>query len=239
MKSRRTGRARASAILVATTLTCGLVMASSGAAAPLSGSGDNRSAKVAPSEVEGLADPPPSADLLEGFANVDSVAVSEFGQQVRALALKYPEAGGAAWFDEQTGDLVVRVKESPTAHDYRSAVASLPGSPVTLRFEETQYSLAQLLSLNETHEWAGEYQSAIVYVLANELYETVSVYVSANADEIQALAQEHAGFAAEVTVVGGEGILTYEDTRRNDWNDFDGLKVVFGEGSAAGEAMAQ
>ncbi|WP_124820751.1 hypothetical protein [Micromonospora ureilytica] len=156
------------------------------------------------------ADPPtPESENLTtvGFAaSIDTEAVNRQFHRLKAMAATYPEGSGSTYFDEATGQLVVRYVENQEGARWRATGRSLRAlaGDVPIRYEATAISLARLeeatKSLNDSRTWAGELAGMVHQVRLDELADQIVIEAAGEAEKLATAAIRATGIKPRVTV---------------------------------------
>jgi hypothetical protein len=177
------------------------------------------------------AAPATNGPSLAGFAAVDTAAMTRQFHRLQSVAGAHAEGAGGTYFDETTGQLVVRVVSNTGGERVRAAVNTLARQTgdVQVRFESTNTPIKRLrdaaASLDASHAWAGERAGLVNQVWLDELALQIVIDASGGAAELAAAAEKATGFKAEVTISDGAVPLS----RRNDTAPFYGGLAIWNE----------
>ncbi|MEH1169329.1 hypothetical protein V6V47_28515 [Micromonospora sp. CPCC 205539] len=145
-------------------------------------------------------------DTVGFAAGIDTEAVNRQFHRLKDMAAAYPEGSGSTFFDEATGQLVVRYVENQEGARWRahgSSLRALAGD-VPIRYEATGTSLARLeaatKSLNDSRGWAGDLAGMVHQVRLDELADQVVIEAAGEADKLAAAANRATGIKTRVTV---------------------------------------
>ncbi|GIF62011.1 hypothetical protein Ais01nite_00460 [Asanoa ishikariensis] len=142
-----------------------------------------------------------------GFAaSVDVEAMNSQFHRLEALAAAHPGGAGGTYFDEATGELVVRQVTNVEGGRLRSAVSlrSRLAGEVPVRFEATTVSMRRLeaatKALQESRSWAGASAASVHGVSLDRLAAQIVINASGDADALIAAAVKSTGLTPRVAI---------------------------------------
>ncbi|KAB1945576.1 hypothetical protein F8271_07925 [Micromonospora sp. ALFpr18c] len=152
---------------------------------------------------ESTAGPAPQT----GFAAaVDVEAMTAQFHRLEAVAAAHPDGAGGTYFDEQTGQLVVRQVQNTEGDRLRSAVGSRSrqAGEVPVRFETTAVPIKRLEAavarLESSRTWAGSHAASVDRVKLDRLAAQVVIHASGDADALVAAAVRATGVTPRVSI---------------------------------------
>ncbi|MBE1489472.1 chymotrypsin family serine protease [Plantactinospora soyae] len=161
-----------------------------------------------------------------GFAaDVDTAAMTRQYHRLRAMAAADPEGAGSTYFDEATGQLVVRyVKNEDGARwQARGRGLAAQAGDVPVRYEATDVSLRRLeeatKSLDDSRGWAGSLAGLVHQVRLDELADEIVIEAAGEAEKLAAAAERATGLPPRVTVSKAGPV---QQSRRSDTAPFYG-----------------
>ncbi|MEV0808825.1 hypothetical protein [Micromonospora sp. NPDC050200] len=142
-----------------------------------------------------------------GFAaGVDVEAMTAQFHRLEAVAAAHPDGAGGTYFDEATGQLVVRQVRNAEGDRLRSAVGlrSRQAGEVPVRFETTAVPMKRLEAATEQLEssraWAGAHAASIHRVKLDRLAAQIVIHASGDADALVAAAVKATGVTPQVSI---------------------------------------
>ncbi|MFE9914668.1 hypothetical protein ACFYPG_05855 [Micromonospora sp. NPDC005553] len=142
-----------------------------------------------------------------GFAAaVDVEAMTAQFHRLEAAAAAHPDGAGGTYFDEVTGQLVVRQVQNAEGARLRSAVGSRSrqAGEVPVRFETTAVPIKRLEAAAErlanSRAWAGSHAASVDRVKLDRLAGEVVIHASGDADALAAAAVKATGVTPRVSV---------------------------------------
>ncbi|WP_329101391.1 S1 family peptidase [Micromonospora sp. NBC_01699] len=167
-----------------------------------------------------------------GFAaSVDTEAMNAQYHRLVAMAAAYPDGSGSTYFDEATGQLVVRYVENRNGALWRAqgrTMRAIAGD-VPIRYEATKISSARLAkatkSLDESRDWAGELAGMVHQVRLDELADQIVIEAAGEAEKLAAAANRATGITPRVTVSRSGPT---RQTRRSDSAPYYGGMALWG-----------
>jgi hypothetical protein len=161
------------------------------------------------------ADPPPAA----GRSAIDVDALNRQAERLRGVARANPGTAGGSYFDEATGQMVVRYVGEAGLRAMRggTAGAARQSGEIPIRYERTAVPIATLEAavdkLNHTRAWAGPAAGRFHLATLNVPRAEVKITVSGEAEQLAAAAARATGVTPRVEIVAGGPVA---DSRRND-----------------------
>ncbi|MEV4481361.1 hypothetical protein [Micromonospora coxensis] len=142
-----------------------------------------------------------------GFAaGVDVEAMTAQFHRLEAIAAAHPDGAGGTYFDEETGELVVRQVPNEEGARLKSAVGlrSRQAGEVPVRFEAAAVPIKRLEAaakqLDRSRAWAGAHAGSVHRVKVDRLAAQVVVHASGDAEALVAAATKATGLTPRVSL---------------------------------------
>lgn len=168
---------------------------------------------------------------LAGFAPaVDVDAMNRQFHHLEAIAARSPEGSGGTYFDEKTGQLVVRQVANADGARLRSEVTarSRQAGEVPVRFETTTVSMQRLeaatKALKSSRAWAGGSAGSVHQVWLDRLTPQIVIDASGDAEALVAAAVKATSLTPKVSL---SKTGTVEASRRVDSVPYYGGLALF------------
>jgi hypothetical protein len=152
-------------------------------------------------------------------AAVDVDALNRQAEWLRAVEQTNPHSAGGTYFDEATGQMVVRYVDNAGGTALRNSIASMVEQPgaAPIRYERTNVPIATLRAavqkLNSTRAWAGSAAGRFHQARLNVLTAEVTIDVSGDAERLVAAADRATGITPRAEI-SESGIVA--QSRRHD-----------------------
>lgn len=176
-----------------------------------------------------------------GFAAaVDTEAMTRQFHRLKAMAAAHPEGAGSTYFDEATGQLVVRYVDNQDGAALRATGSAFraQAGDVPVRYEAAAHSLHRLeeatRSLNDDLGWAGAQAAMVHQVRLDELADQIIIEAAGEAEALTAAATKATGITPQV-VVSPTGPA--DQSRRSDTAPYYGGLAIWA-GSTGSPATA-
>ncbi|MEU5948897.1 hypothetical protein ABZ793_25515 [Micromonospora sp. NPDC047465] len=177
-----------------------------------------------------------------GTLAVDIDAVSRQNERLEALLAGHRAGSGGTYFDEATGQLVVRYVDNADGASLKArldATARHAGD-VGIRFERTTTSIDSLRAaarkLDDSRDWAGPHAGRVHQVTLDELRAQLVIHASGEAGQLTAAATRATGFTPRVSVTA-TGIVQ-QISRRNDVSLYNGGMALWSGSDGSGSDSA-
>ncbi len=169
-----------------------------------------------------------SAGAAKSVINVD--ALGRQAERLRTAAQANPRSAGGSYFDEATGQMVVRYVDDAGGRALRASVTGMVAEPgaVPIRYERTDVPIATLRAavqkLNSTRAWAGpaagRFHLATLDVPRNE----VTIKVSGDGHQLAAAAARATGVTPRIDITDSGAVPA---SRRDDDNLLNGGLAIW------------
>ncbi|WP_117209852.1 hypothetical protein [Allorhizocola rhizosphaerae] len=168
----------------------------------------------------------PSDPLTAGFAaGVDHNAMTAQFHRLQAVAALHPDGAGGTYFDEKTGQLVVRYVQNADGARLKSKLSLQPFrvGEVAVRFEPTAIPMQRLKAatkrLRESKAWAGAHAASVHQVRLDELTPQIVIEASGDSEALVAAVVKATGLTPRVNI-SDAGVV--EASRRADPFPYNG-----------------
>ncbi|MER6590540.1 hypothetical protein ABT214_01440 [Micromonospora purpureochromogenes] len=166
-----------------------------------------------------------------GFAaGVDVEAMTAQFHRLEAIAATHPDGAGGTYFDEKTGQLIVRQVQNAEGARLKSAVGlgSRQAGEVPVRFETAAVPMKRLETaaerLDRSRAWAGAHAGSVHRVKLDRLAAQVVIHASGDAEALAAAAARATGVTPRVSL-SAAGIMP--TSRRVDSIPYKGGLALF------------
>jgi hypothetical protein len=162
---------------------------------------------------------PPAVPAVAPNASIDVDALNRQAERLRTVTRANPSSAGGSYFDEATGEMVVRYVGNAGGTALRSSVARVVERPgeVPIRYERTDVSLATLRAavqkLNTTRVWAGPSAGRFHLATLDVPRAEIAIHVSGDAGQLVAAAARATGITPRVEHSESGAVAL---SRRND-----------------------